>query len=125
MSNLNNNTTQLEALLAAVNALPEAGGGTNTSDATATADEIFAGETAYTAEGKVTGTFTIQEELTEQSGLISQITNLVATKTAPSGGGTEDLDTELTTQESLISQLNTILDSKAAGGSGEAWVHIA
>lgn len=117
MSNLNNNTTQLEALLAAVNALPPAESGTDTSDATATADEIFAGETAYTADGKVTGTFTIQEELTEQSGLISQITNLVATKITPSGG-TEDLDAELTTQESLISQLGTILDSKAAGGSG-------
>lgn len=29
MSNLNNNTTQLESLLAKVNALPEAGGGVN------------------------------------------------------------------------------------------------
>lgn len=80
MSNLNNNTTQLEALLAKVNALPEAGGGTDTSDATATTDEIFAGETAYTVDGKVTGTFTIEEELTEQNNLISQITTLVATK---------------------------------------------
>ena len=81
MSNLNNNTTQLELLLAKVNALPEAGGGTDTSDATATADEIFAGETAYTADGKVTGTFTIEEELTEQNDLISQIAALVQSKT--------------------------------------------
>jgi hypothetical protein len=115
MSNLNNNTTQLEALLAKVNELPEAGGGADTSDATATSDEIFAGETAYGAEGKITGTFTIQNELTEQNDLISQIATLVTTKANPQGG-TEDLDTELTTQESLISQLNSILDSKASGG---------
>jgi hypothetical protein len=82
MSNLNNNTAQLEALLAKVNALPEAGGA-DTSDATATTDEIFAGETAYTADGKVTGTFTIEEELTEQNDLISQIVALVATKAVP------------------------------------------
>jgi hypothetical protein len=55
-------------------------GGIDTSDATATADEIFAGETAYTTEGKVTGTFTIEEELTEQNDLISQITTLVQSK---------------------------------------------
>ena len=86
MSNLNNNTTQLEALLVKINALPEAGGGTNTSDATAEASEIFAGETAYTADGKVTGTFTIEDELVEQDGLISQIATLVATKANPQGG---------------------------------------
>lgn len=118
MSNLNNNTTQLEALLAKVNALPEAGGSLDTSDATATAEDIMLGETAYGAEGKITGTFTIQNELTEQNDLISQITTLVTTKANPQGG-TEDLDTELTAQESLISQLSSILDSKASGGSGE------
>ena len=47
--------------------------GTDTSDATATADEIFAGETAYTADGKVTGTFTINEEVAEQESLIQNI----------------------------------------------------
>ena len=47
--------------------------GTDTSDTTATADEIFAGETAYTADGKVTGTFTIDNELSAQDNLISQI----------------------------------------------------
>jgi hypothetical protein len=56
------------------------GGGTDTSDATATAEEIFAGETAYTADGKVTGTFTIETELTEQNNLISQISTLITQK---------------------------------------------
>lgn len=51
--------------------------GTDTSDATATADEIFAGETAYTADGKVIGTFTIENELTEQDNLIAQIQSAV------------------------------------------------
>lgn len=87
MSNLNNNTTQLELLLQKVNELPAAGsGGTDTSDATATADEIFLGETSYGANGKVTGTFTIEDELTEQNNLISQISALVATKANPPGG---------------------------------------
>lgn len=109
MSNLNNNTTQLEALLAKVNALPEAGG-TDTSDATATADEIFAGETAYTADGKVTGTFTIEEELTEQNDLINQITTLVATKANPQGG-TDTSDATATAGD--------ILSGKTAYAKGE------
>ena len=107
MSNLNNNTTQLEALLAKVNALPEAG--TNTSDATATTDEIFAGETAYTADGKVTGTFTIEEELTEQNNLISQIATLVATKANPSGTDTSD----------ATATTNDILSGKTAYAKGK------
>ena len=54
--------------------------GTDTSDATATSDEIFAGKTAYIADGKVDGTFTIENELSEQDELISQIETLVRTK---------------------------------------------
>lgn len=64
----------------------ELNNGTNTSDATAVADEIFSGKTAYTADGKVTGTFTIDDELIEQDDLISQISALVATKANPQGG---------------------------------------
>lgn len=116
MSNLNNNTTQLEALLAKVNALPEAGGGTDTSDATATADEIFAGETAYTADGKVIGTFTIDEELTEQNDLISQISTLVARKAV----GDVNIDEELATQDNLIAQIQIALNTKINGAQKEA-----
>lgn len=48
-----------------------------TDDATAEASEILLGETAYVGGEKVTGTFTIEEELTAQNDLISQIKNTV------------------------------------------------
>lgn len=115
MSNLNNNTTQLEALLAKVNALPEAGsGGTDTSDATATADEIFAGETAYNADGKVTGTFTIESELSEQNTLISQIATLVSTKANPQGG-TDTSDATATAGDILTGKTAYVNGEKITG----------
>lgn len=91
MSKLTNNTEQLESLLAKINALPEAGGGgTDTSDATASADKIFAGETAYIADGKVTGTFTIDTELSTQENLISQLSTILDSKAC---GGSSGYDT--------------------------------
>lgn len=113
MSNLNNNTTKLEALLAKINSLPEAGGA-DTSDATATTDEIFAGETAYTADGKVTGTFTIDEELTEQNDLISQIATIVATKANPQGG-TDTSDATAVAGDILSGKTAYVKGSKITG----------
>jgi hypothetical protein len=115
MSNLNNNTIQLEALLAKVNALPEAGsGGTDTSDATATADEIFAGETAYTADGKVTGTFTIEDELNTQDNLIAQISTLVQQKANPQGG-TDTSDATATAGDILSGKTAYVDGEKITG----------
>ena len=71
--------------------------GIDTSDATAAAAEIFEGKTAYVADQKVTGTFTIESELTEQNSLISQIVQLVNTKANPSGGSTQTCVATLTT----------------------------
>lgn len=47
--------------------------GINITDATATADKIFENEIAYNNEGKVVGTFTIKEELTDQEEIVDQI----------------------------------------------------
>jgi hypothetical protein len=62
----------------------EAGGGIDTSDATASADEILQGETAYVDGSKVTGTFTIDSELTTQDNLIEQIQSALQNKAAGS-----------------------------------------
>lgn len=103
MSKLFENSTTLEEILTTINNLPNAGGGLDTSDATATSDEIFKDKTAYTAGGKVTGTFTIENELNNQENLISQIQALVQTKATPSGG-----DIDHSSEDMLVSGGNDI-----------------
>lgn len=68
-------------------------GGTDTSDATAAADEIFAGETAYGPDGKITGTFTIDDELSTQDNLISQIYTALEGKAGGSSSGGTSVET--------------------------------
>lgn len=60
--------------------------GNDTSDATAAAEDIMLGETAYIASGKVIGTFTLEDELEDQDTLLAEIAELVATKASPPGG---------------------------------------
>jgi hypothetical protein len=97
-----------------------ASGGTDTSDATATANEIFAGETAYTADGKVTGTFTIDSELATQDNLIEQLQSIASN--LPDAGSGEDVTTEtnaytskLATLETAVAALESELAGKASG----------
>ena len=96
-------TLTLDEMTTAVDGIEE---GIDTSDATATSGDILAGKTAYIANDKVTGTFTIEDELTEQSDLISRITNLVATKAVPS---TKTPETCTVTFESTNSAYTQIL----------------
>lgn len=95
------------ATLVAKKATPS---GTDTSDADATADDLFDGKTAYVNGEKLTGTFTIDNELNEQNDLILQITELVATKASPQGG-TDTSDADATADE--------IFDGKTAYVDGE------
>lgn len=82
-SKLSSNTASLQSILEAVNNLPNgAEGDTNTSDATATAAEIFQGKIAYAQGRKLTGTFTIDEELNTQDDLIAQIATALEGKAA-------------------------------------------
>lgn len=51
-----------------------------TTDATATSSEIFKDKTAYVNGSKLTGSFTIDDELTTQNDLITQLEEVLATK---------------------------------------------
>lgn len=128
MSNLTNNTIRLQEV---INLLQDKiAGGTDTSDATATADEIFAGETAYGAEGKVTGTFTIDNELTIQDGLITQIATALQNKaTGGSPTPTQEKTIDITTngittidpdEGYALSRVTVNVDVPSGGGSENA-----
>ena len=77
MSNILNNTTSLQEVLEALQNKATGGGGIDTSDATATESDILSGKTAYVDGEKVTGTFSIEEELNTQDDLIAQIQSAV------------------------------------------------
>ena len=64
----------------------ESAGGLDTSDATAEASEIFYGETAYANGEKITGNFTIDDEVADQISLIAQIKSALEGKAAGGGG---------------------------------------
>ena len=57
-------------------------GGIDTSDATAAKEEIFLNKTAYVDGEKITGSFTIDSELSEQEELLTQLEEILNTKAA-------------------------------------------
>lgn len=85
-SNLQNKNLKLQNILNKINQLPEAGetgstgGGTDTSDATATPELVYQGETFYSANGKETGTMSLDTEIASQNELLTQIEAALATK---------------------------------------------
>lgn len=122
MSNLNNNTTQLEALLAKVNALPEAGG-IELPELTneAVASDMLATKQLINSDGNiVTGSM-------PNNGAISQTMDGINVKSIniPSGytsGGSigldNTIDTEVSEQRDLIAQIKSVVDSLPEAGSG-------
>lgn len=102
---IKNNTTSLQNLLNAVNALPETGGIelpklTNPG----TADTLLLNKQLINSEGKVvTGTFTIDEELNTQDNLIAQITTALEGKVSG----------EQATPEILINNSNGLITATA------------
>ena len=78
-SNLQNKNLKLQNILNKINNLPT-GGGTDTSDATATPDLVYQGETFYSANGKETGTMSLDTEIASQNELLTQIEVALATK---------------------------------------------
>lgn len=106
--------------MAIVNNIASGGisGGIDTSDATASADEIMAGETAYVDGQKIIGTM-------PNNGTVSTTMDGIETKsiTVPAGytsGGTISLDNtiddEVGIQTDLIEQIYDALVGKAVGG---------
>jgi hypothetical protein len=86
----------------------------DTSDATATADEIFEGETAYVNGNKVTGTFTIDSELTTQNNLISELTTILGNKAANAGIDTSDATA---TADDILANKTAYVDGEKITGT--------
>ena len=82
-SPLKNNTTSLQDLLDAVNALPEAGVDLPELSNEASASDLLSGKQLINSNGsKVTGTFSIDSELNTQDSLISQIQTALQNKSS-------------------------------------------
>lgn len=123
-SPLKQNTTTIQNLLNTINSLPDAGGVELPELSNpASAEEVFLNKEFINEDGNsVTGTFSIDNELSNQDNLISQIQTALQNKAAATG---EDVTSEtnaytnkLATLETAIIALETELQGKASGGGG-------
>lgn len=96
MPKLSDNTQSLRLAIQALQNKTAGGeGGTDTSDATAIAEDLTTGKTAYGALGKLVGTNPYEKSTTDQV---------------------------VSTQADLIAQVTTILQNKAGIGNTETWI---
>lgn len=79
-ANLQNKNNKLRNILNKINNLPENTGGVDTSDATATSDLVYQGETFYSINGKETGTMSLDTEIAAQNELLTQIEDALLAK---------------------------------------------
>lgn len=95
------NTIDLESILAAVNSLPEGEGGSGVELPTLTdpgkAEDLMSGKELIDENGSViTGIFTLDDEIAEQDSLIDQIATALRDKAS---GGSSDIEISLLTRE--------------------------
>ena len=96
-----NKELTLGEMIGCINSIGSDGSGIDTSDATITSgNQMLSGVTAYGANGKITGSFTIDNEITAQDNIISQIQAALEGKAANTGIDTSDATA---TSEDIVS----------------------